>query len=137
MNKYNYAKVVILALSAILTPLFLNALHAENTNRLKAQFKEIKKTPLGYYGLYTITNVGQHDIDDVVLHLYLKNKHRGTLSSIAITDATPGLLWLKVGESTVQGVPLDGRNEARVLLETNPGDGVFVIEVKKMTFMNP
>jgi hypothetical protein len=126
----------ILVLSLIEGLVFPPNLRAEDVNPLRAQFKEIRQTSFGTYGIYKITNIGQHDIDDVILYLSLKDKNGDTLSNIAVTDATPGLVWLKAGESHEEGVPLDGRNEAKVLLETNPDEGNFVIEIKNMTFMN-
>lgn len=128
--------LLILALSLIAGLVFVPNLRAEDVNPLRAHFKEIRQTSFGTYGIYTITNVGQRDIDDVLLYLYLKDKNGDTLSNMAVTDSTPGLVWLKAGESTEEGVPLDRRDAAKVLLETNPDEGNFVIEVKNMTFMN-
>ena len=136
MDTCKNLRMLILGLLPILALVFLTNLYAEDASLLKAQFKEIRETSFGTYGIYTITNVGQRDIDDVILYLYLKDKNGDTLSSMAVTDSTPGLVWLKAGESSEQGVPLDRSKAARVLLETNPDEGNFVIEVKNMTFMN-
>jgi hypothetical protein len=114
-----------------------SSVRAQDASPLKARFKEIRQTSLGLYGFYTITNVGARDIDDVILHLHLENKDGDTLSSIAVTDATPGLVWLKAGESIEEGVPLDHaqRRAAKALLETDPHAANLVLDVKHMTFM--
>lgn len=116
---------------------FSQCIAAESTMPLKAEFKEVRETAFGTYGIYTITNVGQRDIDDVSLSLYLKDQHGEILSSMAVTDATPGLVWLKAGQSAEQGVPLDRSEAARTLLKTRPGEGTLIIEVKRITFMQP
>ena len=108
---------------------------AESSAPLAAEFKEIRETSFGAYGIYTISNVGDQDIDDVVLSLYLKNTDGETLSSTAVTDATPGLVWMKAGASHEEGVPLDRRAAARALLENNPEQGDLVIEVKSISYM--
>jgi hypothetical protein len=77
------------------------------------------------------------DIDDVILYLTLKDGNGESVTSTAITDATPGRVWLKAGQSLEESVPLDGsfHKEAKKLLETRPNDGKLVIEVKQITYM--
>src|SRR5688572_1844726 len=99
---------------------------------LTATFKGFKTNAMGEYGVYTLKNVSGKDIDDIVIHLSLKDKDGNTRSNIAVTDATPGLVWLKAGGTLDEGVPLDGRRGAKDLLEKRPGESRLVIEVKSI-----
>jgi hypothetical protein len=109
----------------------------ENAKLFKAKFKEIGKTRWvnGDYAFFTITYSGERDIDDISLGLRLKDANGKTLSSIAVSDQTPGHVWLKAGASKIEGVPLDDRPEAKLLMGTKPEKAILVIEVNKITFM--
>lgn len=109
----------------------------ENAKLFKAKFKEIGRSRWGNsdYAIFTITYSGERDIDDISLGLSLKNANGKTLSSIAVSDQTPGVVWLKAGASKLEGVPLDNRPEAKLLMETKPEKAILVIEVNKITFM--
>lgn len=110
----------------------------ENANLFKATFKEIGKSRWvkGYYAIFTITYSGERDIDDISLTLSLKNENKETLSSIAVSDQTPGVVWLKAGASKLEGIPLEDRPEAKLLMETEPEKAILVIEVRKISFMD-
>ena len=109
----------------------------ENAKLFKAKFKEIGKSRSvnSDYAIFTITYSGERDIDDISLALSLENANGETLSSIAVSDQTPGVVWLRAGASKLEGVPLDDRPEAKLLMETKPEKAILVIEVRKITFM--
>jgi len=100
--------------------IFTPTLRAEEINPLDAKFKEIRNTQFGTYGIFTITNTGQRDIDDINLSLFLKGPGGDTLSGMGVTDSTVGLVWLKVNQSKEEGIPLDRSKEAKFLLENSP-----------------
>src|SRR5690606_24653151 len=64
-------------------------------------FSEIRKHHYvnSQYAFFTVTNIGQLDIDDVVLSLALLDSQNEALSRNAVNVITPGLVWLKAGES--------------------------------------
>ena len=101
---------------------------------LTATFKGFKTNAMGEYGVYTLKNVSGKDIDDIAMTLELKDKDGNTMSITGVTDATPGLVWLKAGGTLEEGVPLDGRRGAKELLERRPGESRLVIEVKSIRF---
>jgi hypothetical protein len=115
---------------------FSTTLRAEDINPLRAKFKEIRNTQFGTYGIFTITNIGQRDIDDINLSLFLKGPNGDTLSSMGVTDSTVGLVWLKVNQSKEEGIPLDRYKEAKLLLEKNPDKANLKIKIKNITYMN-
>jgi hypothetical protein len=115
---------------------FSTTLRAEDINPLRAEFKEIRNTQFGTYGIFTITNIGQRDIDDINLSLFLKGPNGDTLSSMGVTDSTVGLVWLKVNQSKEEGIPLDRYKEAKLLLEKNPDKANLKIKIKNITYMN-
>jgi hypothetical protein len=133
MNRPAFA---LLALALASAPLSIAA-DTPATNPLKAVFKEIKETGMGLRGVYTLTNTGKDDIDDVEIWLKLKDKAGETLSSTAVSDSTPGLVWLKAGASLNESVPLDGKMNlaAKTLLEKSPADGTLVIEIRKISYL--
>ena len=101
---------------------------------LVATFKGFKTNAMGEYGVYTLKNVSGKDIDDIAINLWLKDKDGNTMSSTAVSDTTPGLLWLKAGGTLEEGVPLDGRRGAKDLLEKRLGESRLVIEVTSIKF---
>lgn len=101
---------------------------------LTATFKGFKANAMGEYGVYTLKNVSGKDIDDIAISLSLKDKDGNTMSSIAVSDTTPGLVWLKAGGTLEEGVPLDGRRGAKELLEKRRGESQLVIEVTSIRF---
>jgi len=102
---------------------------------LKAEFKEIRQTGFGLYGIYSLTNTSGKDIDDIELHIFLQTADGESLSSTALTDTTPGLVWQKAAETIEIEVPLDGRPAAKAALEKNPDDTILAIKVRKITYM--
>src|SRR5690606_32031640 len=91
----------------------------ENSENLfSSSFSEIRQHHYvnSQYAFFTVTNLGKRDIDDVVLSLALVDSNNEALSRNAVTDATPGMIWLKSGESVELGVPLDDHPDARTLL---------------------
>jgi hypothetical protein len=101
---------------------------------LTATFKGLKTNAMGEYGVYTLKNVSGKDIDDIAITLTLKDKDGYTMSNIAVSDTTPGLVWLKAGGTLEEGVPLDGRRGAKELLERRLGESQLVIEVKSIKY---
>jgi len=101
---------------------------------LTATFKGFKSNAMGEYGVYTLKNVSGKDIDDVAITLTLKDKSGNTMSNIAVSDTTPGLVWLKAGGTIEEGVPLDGRRGAKELLEKRLAESQLVIEVQSIKF---
>ena len=109
----------------------------------KTEFKEIKETAFGLEGKFTVTNITDKDIDDVQLWIHLHDASapadsNKSLTSTAYTDATPGLVWLKAGKSTILDVPLrdpERHKQARELLETNPGAAKFVLQIERIVFV--
>jgi hypothetical protein len=99
---------------------------------LTATFKGFKTNAMGEYGVYTLKNVSGKDIDDIAITLTLKDKDGNTLSNTAVSDTTPGLVWLKAGATLEEGVPLDGRRGAKQLLEKRLGESQLVIEVQSI-----
>lgn len=77
-------------------------LHSAEASLLSAHFKEVRETSLGVYGIFMLTNTGQHDIDDIRLSLLLKNENDEIVSSIALTDATKNYVWLEAQPDTAQ-----------------------------------
>lgn len=101
---------------------------------LTATFKGFKTNAMGEYGVYTLKNVSSKDIDDIAIILTLEDKNGDMMSTIAVSDTTPGLVWLKAGGTLEEGVPLDGRRGARELLEKRLGESRLVIEVKSIKY---
>lgn len=123
----------VVGLFAVAIVLTISALAAEPAP-LTATFKGFKTNAMGEYGVYTLKNISGKDIDDIAISLMLQDKSGDTMSSIAISDATPGLVWLKAGGTREEGVPLDGRRGAKELLEKRLGESKLVIEVQSITY---
>jgi hypothetical protein len=123
----------IVGLIAVAIVLTTSALAAEPAP-LAATFKGFKTNAMGEYGVYTLKNVSGKDIDDIAITLTLKDKNGYTMSNIAVSDTTPGLVWLKAGGTLEEGVPLDGRRGAKELLEKRLGESQLVIEVTSIKY---
>lgn len=116
---------------------FVPGLHCAEAPLLSAHFKEVRETSLGVYGIFMLTNTGQHDIDDIRLSLLLKNENDEIVSSIALTDATKNYVWLEAGQSKEAWLPVDDKYAtARHLLESQPDTAQVEIEIKSITFMD-
>lgn len=113
---------------------FAGAVLAADSAPLTATFDGIKANAMGEYGVYTLKNVSGKDIDDIEIVLRLEDKNGETLSLNAVSDSTPGLVWLKAGGTLKEGVPLDGRRGAKELLEKRLAESRLVIEVKSIKF---
>ncbi|HEU5136430.1 MAG TPA: hypothetical protein VFU13_14870 [Steroidobacteraceae bacterium] len=124
----------IFALFAVAFALTTAALAADPAP-LTATFVGIKSNAMGEYGVYTLKNVSGKDIDDIAMALTLKDKDGNTMSTIAVSDTTPGLVWLKAGGTIQEGVPLDGRRGAKELLEKRIGESQLVIEVQSIKYL--
>ena len=123
----------IVGLLAVTIALAASALAAEPAP-LTATFKGFKTNAMGEYGVYALKNVSGKDIDDVAITLTLKDKSDNTMSNIAVSDTTPGLVWLKAGGTIEEGVPLDGRRGAKELLEKRLAESQVVIEVQSIKY---
>jgi hypothetical protein len=123
----------IVGLFAAAIALTTSALAAEPA-ALTAAFKGFKTNAMGEYGVYTLKNVSGKDIDDIAIVLTLEDKNGDMMSTIAVSDTTPGLVWLKAGGTIEEGVPLDGRRGAKELLEKRLGESQLVIEVKSIKY---
>src|SRR5690606_17608448 len=101
-------------------------------------FSEVRKHHYvnSQYAFFTVTNIGQQDIDDVVLSLALLDSQNEALSRNAVNVITPGMIWLKAGESIELGVPLDDHPDAKTLMAENPNAASLQIEVRSIKFMN-
>ena len=113
-----------------------NSVPAAEPGPLAATFDAIRTNAMGEYGVYTLKNVSGKDIDDIEIILRLQDKSGETLSVTAVSDSTPGVVWLKAGATLKEGVPLDGRRGAQELLEKRLGESRLVIEVKSIKFAN-
>ena len=118
----------------IVIALGLTTAEAAEPAPLVATYKGIKSNAMGEYGVYTLKNVSGKDIDDIVITLTLKDKDGNRVSNIAVSDATPGVIWLKAGASLEEGVPLDGRRGAKELLTTRQSESQLVIDVKSIQY---
>jgi hypothetical protein len=107
---------------------------AGDTAPLIATFDGIKTNAMGEYGVYTLKNVSGKDIDDIELELRLEDKNGEALSLNAVSDSTPGIVWLKAGGTLKEGVPLDHRRGAKELLEKRLAESRLVIVVKSIKF---
>ncbi len=83
--------------AGFLAGLMISATVAAAEHSFETEFKEVRETSLGVYAIYTITNTGERDIDDVKLGLWLKDKDGNTIGSMGTSEQVPGTAWLVAG----------------------------------------
>lgn len=114
------------------------AISSAQEGLFETSYKEIgeKYGPgFGLYAVYSVTNISGRDIDDISMSLSLRRADGESLASTGQTDQTPGLVWLRAGETTEVGVPVGRSPEAVAILEHNPDDAVLVIEINEISYM--
>lgn len=102
----------------------------------ETSFKEVSESSLGVYAIYSITNTGERDIDDVQLSLWLKDGAGNVIGSMATGEKVPGSLWLAAGATRAVAVSIDRYPQARAILESDPDQAELEVDVQNVTYMS-